>query len=191
MSESQDTTGNEGEVNSLAQDVAHDIVGNYRMAPDLNVEKVSKEFQILVGQNKLDAALSLLLNSPLTNPQHPMITFQLGYVLSLKNRLDEAQNYLEKTLRLAPEMPGVIDVLIPILNKLGKIKKVDYLLKTALLSTPENSSLIVNYADALYSTQKLERAVTYYKRALCILPNEVRAQAVSYTHLTLPTNREV
>ncbi|MDC0158114.1 hypothetical protein OAI47_00005, partial [Rhodospirillaceae bacterium] len=71
MTGSEDTTGKEGEVNSLAQDVAHDIVGDYSMAPDLNVEKVSKEFQILVGQNKLDAALSLLLNSPLTNPQHP------------------------------------------------------------------------------------------------------------------------
>ena len=177
MTGSEDTTGKEREVNSLVQDVAHDIIGNYLMAPDLNVEKVSKEFQILVSQNKIDAALSLLLNFPQPNPQHPMITFQLGYVLSLKNRLDEAQNYLEKTLRLAPEMPGVIDVLIPILNKLGKTKKVDYLLKTALISAPENSSLIVNYADSLYSVQKLERAVKYYKRALSVMPNEIRAQA--------------
>ena len=58
MTGSEDTNGKEREGNSLAQDVAQDIIGNYLITPDLNVEKVSKEFQILVGQNKLDAALS-------------------------------------------------------------------------------------------------------------------------------------
>ena len=106
-----------------------------------------------------------------------MITFQLGYVLSLKNRLVEAQDYLEQTLRVAPDMPGVLEVLIPILNKLEKTERVDHLLKTTILSKPENSSLIITYADLLYSKQLLEIAVTQYRRALCINPNELRAQA--------------
>ena len=191
MSGSEDNTGKEGEVNSLAQDVADDIVGNYLMAPDLNVEQVSKEFQILVGQNKLDAALSLLVNFPQTNPQHPMITFQLGYVLSLKNRLVEAQGYLEKTLQIAPAMPGVIEVLIPILNKLGQTKRVEYLIKSALLIKPENSSLTATYADLLYSTQLFESAVIHYKRALSVNPNEIRAQANIAESLTeLQRNEE-
>ena len=173
----EDKTGDKKEIKSLTQDVADDMVGNYVMAPDPNVEKVSREFQILLSQNKLDAALSVLINSPKTNLRHPMITFQLGYVLSLKNRLDEAQDYLEKTLRVAPEMPGVIEVLIPILNKLEKTERVDHLLKTTILSKPGNSSLIITYADLLYSKQLLEIALTQYKRALCINPNELRAQA--------------
>ena len=68
-------------------------------------------------------------------------------------------------------------VLIPILNKLEKTERVDHLLKTTILSKPENSSLIITYADLLYSKQLLEIAVTQYKRALCINPNEIRAQA--------------
>lgn len=173
----EDKTGEKREIKSLEQDVADDMVGNYVMAPDPNVEEISREFQILLGQNKLDAALSVLINSPQTNLQHPMITFQLGYVLSLKNRLDEAQDYLEKTLRVAPDMPGVLEVLIPILNKLEKTERVDHLLKTTMLSKPENSSLIITYADLLYSKQLLEIAVTQYRRALCINPNELRAHA--------------
>ena len=173
----EDKTGEKREIKSLEQDVADDMVGNYVMAPDPNVEEISREFQILLSQNKLDAALSVLINSPQTNLQHPMITFQLGYVLSLKNKLVEAQDYLEQTLRVAPDMPGVLEVLIPILNKLEKTERVDHLLKTTMLSKPENSSLIITYADLLYSKQLLEIAVTQYKRALCINPNELRAQA--------------
>ena len=106
-----------------------------------------------------------------------MITLQLGYVLSLKNRLIEAQTYLEKTLQIAPDMPGVLEILIPILKKLEKTKRIEYLVKSTLLTKPENSSLIITYADLLYSRQLLEIAVTQYKRAMCINPNEIRAQA--------------
>ena len=60
-------TGEKKEIKSLDQDVADDMVGNYVMAPDPNVEKVSIEFQILLSQNKLDAALSVLIDSPKTN----------------------------------------------------------------------------------------------------------------------------
>ena len=177
VSGSEGTAAGDGELNSLAEDVAQDIVGNFVMAPDADAAKVSAEFQILLSQNKVDAALSLLINSPKTNLQHPMITFQLGYVLSLKNRLIEAQTYLEKTLQIAPDMPGVLEILIPILKKLEKTKRIEYLVKSTLLTKPENSSLIITYADLLYSKQLLEIAVTQYKRALCINPNEIRAQA--------------
>ena len=177
VSGSEGTAAGDGELNSLAEDVAQDIVGNFVMAPDADAAKVSAEFQILLSQNKVDAALSLLINSPKTNLQHPMITFQLGYVLSLKNRLIEAQTYLEKTLEIAPDMPGVLEILIPILKKLEKTKRIEYLVKSTLLIKPENSSLIITYADLLYSKQLLEIAVTQYKRALCINPNEIRAQA--------------
>jgi len=177
VSGSEGTAAGDGELNSLAEDVAQDIVGNFVMAPDADAAKVSAEFQILLSQNKVDAALSLLINSPKTNLQHPMITFQLGYVLSLKNRLIEAQTYLEKTLEIAPDMPGVLEILIPILKKLEKTKRIEYLVKSTLLIKPENSSLIITYADFLYSKQLLEIAVTQYKRALCINPNEIRAQA--------------
>ena len=177
VSGSEGTAAGDGELNSLAEDVAQDIVGNFVMAPDADAAKVSAEFQILLSQNKVDAALSLLINSPKTNLQHPMITFQLGYVLSLKNRLIEAQTYLEKTLQIAPDMPGVLEILIPILKKLEKTKRIEYLVKSTLLIKPENSSLIITYADFLYSKQSLEIAVTQYKRALCINPNEIRAQA--------------
>ena len=177
VSGSEGTAAVDGELNSLAEDVAQDIVGNFVMAPDADAAKVSAEFQILLSQNKVDAALSLLINSPKTNLQHPMITFQLGYVLSLKNRLIEAQTYLEKTLQIAPNMPGVLEILIPILKKLEKTKRIEYLVKSTLLIKPENSSLIITYADFLYSKQSLEIAVTQYKRALCINPNEIRAQA--------------
>ena len=177
VSGSEGTAAVDGELNSLAEDVAQDIVGNFVMAPDADAAKVSAEFQILLSQNKVDAALSLLINSPKTNLQHPMITFQLGYVLSLKNRLIEAQTYLETTLQIAPDMPGVLEILIPILKKLEKTKRIEYLVKSTLLIKPENSSLIITYADFLYSKQSLEIAVTQYKRALCINPNEIRAQA--------------
>ena len=177
MSGSEGTAEGDGELNSLAKDVAHDIVGNFVMAPDADVAKVSAEFQILLSQNKVDAALSLLINSPKSNLQHPMITLQLGYVLSLKNRLIEAQTYLEKTLQIAPDMPGVLEILIPILKKLEKTKRIEYLVKSTLLTKPENSSLIITYADLLYSRQLLEIAVRQYKRAMCINPNEIRAQA--------------
>ena len=177
VSGSEGTAAVDGELNSLAEDVAQDIVGNFVMAPDADAAKVSAEFQILLSQNKVDAALSLLIDSPRTNLQHPMITFQLGYVLSLKNRLIEAQTYLEKTLQIAPNMPGVLEILIPILKKLEKTKRIEYLVKSTLLTKPENSSLIITYADFLYSKQSLEIAVTQYKRALCINPNEIRAQA--------------
>ena len=177
VSGSEGTAAGDGELNSLAEDVAQDIVGNFVMAPDADAAKVSAEFQILLSQNKVDAALSLLIDSPRTNLQHPMITFQLGYVLSLKNRLIEAQTYLEKTLQIAPNMPGVLEILIPILKKLEKTKRIEYLVKSTLLIKPENSSLIITYADFLYSKQSLEIAVTQYKRALCINPNEIRAQA--------------
>ena len=176
MSGSEGTAEGDGELNSLAKDVAHDMVGNFVMAPDADVAKVSAEFQILLSQNKVDAALSLLIYSPKTNLQHPMITFQLGYVLSLKNRLIEAQTYLEKTLQIAPDMPGVLEILIPILKKLEKTKRIEYLVKSALLIKPENSSLIITYADLLYSTQLFESAVMHYQRALSINPNEIRAQ---------------
>ena len=177
VSGSEGTAAGDGELNSLAEDVAQDIVGNFVMAPDADAAKVSAEFQILLSQNKVDAALSLLINSPKTNLLHPMITFQLGYVLSLKNRLIEAQTYLEKTLQIAPDMPGVLEILIPILKKLEKTKRIEYLVKSTLLIKPENSSLIITYADLLYSRQLLEIAVTQYKRAMCINPNEIRAQA--------------
>ena len=51
MSGSEGTTAEDGKLNSLAEDVAHDIVGNYVMAPDADVAKVSAKFQILLSQN--------------------------------------------------------------------------------------------------------------------------------------------
>ena len=50
VSGSEGTTEGDGELNSLAKDVAHDMVGNFVMAPDADVAKVSAEFQILLSQ---------------------------------------------------------------------------------------------------------------------------------------------
>ena len=147
------------------------------MMGKIEIQKITDNVQALLGQKKLDTAMAVLKRTQKEIPNHPLITFQLGYVLFLKNNLEEAEYYLEITLQKIPILPGLIETLIAVYQNLGKSQKATQLLKKALIWGPKKINLILEYADLLHSKQSFELALFYYKRASTIDPMETRAQA--------------
>ncbi|MBT6307817.1 MAG: tetratricopeptide repeat protein [Rhodospirillaceae bacterium] len=147
------------------------------MMEQIEIQEITDSVQALLQQKKLDAAMAVLKRTYEEMPNHPLITLQLGYVLFLKNNLEEAEYYLEITLQKSPLLPGLIETLIPVYQNLGQSQKAKQLLKKALIREPEKINLLLEYADLLYSKQSFELALICYKQALTINPTETRAQA--------------
>ena len=62
---------------------------------------------------------------------------------------------------------------------------------TADLQDAENPAFLDTVGWVFYLTGDYERALTYVKAAVDKVGSAAELQSVSYTHLTLPTNREV
>jgi lipopolysaccharide biosynthesis regulator YciM len=109
------------------------------MMGKIEIQKITDNVQALLGQKKLDTAMAVLTRTQKEIPNHPLITFQLGYVLFLKNNLEEAEYYLEITLQKIPILPGLIETLIAVYQNLGKSQKATQLLKKALIWEPKKN----------------------------------------------------
>ena len=105
----------------------------------------------------------------------------LGIALKAEGKLKEAEEIFRKAISLAPSSHVLHVNLGNTLQELNCIDDAVESFREAILLKPDFIETHFNLANALQRAEQYVEAVAVYKQAI----------AVSYTHLTLPTNRKV
>lgn len=95
----------------------------------------------------------------------------LGIALRRQDKWQQARDVLEN-LRDESDLPGVDKELTGVYSQLNQPEKALECARRAMDATPEDASLIVNYAAALLENNKIDEALRYARRAEMHLPDD-------------------
>ena len=97
--------------------------------------------------------------------------FFLGVALRRLGKIEEARDVLEH-LRSHQALPGIEKELTGIYSRLGEPKKALECAKQAMEDTPEDPTLLTNYAAALLENDEIDEANRYASRAAMLMPDD-------------------
>lgn len=97
--------------------------------------------------------------------------FFLGIALRRQEKFEEARDVLEH-LRSHQALPGIEKELTGIYSKLAEPKKALECAKQAMEDTPEDPTLLTNYAAALLENDEIDEANKYASRAAMLMPED-------------------
>jgi len=97
--------------------------------------------------------------------------FKIGATWNVQGRLDEANRFYAKGLKLNPRHPVALTNFGSNLVFMGKFQEAESKLKAAIRSWPSNKNAYDVLAQALVKANKPEQAVAMLKQALAIDPN--------------------
>ena len=102
------------------------------------------------------------------NPSNATALNNYSYHLALrKERLDEALEMSEKSLRLQPDNAAFMDTFGWIHYQLGNYRKAEEWISRALeYSDPASAAILEHYGDVLYKLGEIEQALIYWEKAL-------------------------
>ena len=103
---------------------------------------------------------------------------EAGFGAHQAGEIEIAEGNYRHALKIEPDNSDALHLLGVVLMQKGDIEAAIYSIKSSLEIDPENPNALDHLGVMLADTGKLKEAV------FCFAP-------VSYTHLTLPTNREV
>ena len=142
-----------------------------------------------------DKAESDFRNALTINPDQANVLNYLGYsLIDRGEKLDEAMTMIEKAVSLQPESGYIVDSLAWGLFKLGQYETAIPHMEKAAELMPVDPIVTDHLGDLYWAVGRQLEAKFQWRRALSFDPelkDATRIRAVSYTHLTLPTNREV
>ena len=144
---------------------------------ELDTKNIVQQAQALISDGKLGHAKKILLLLKKRLPANPILNFQLGYVFYLENQMNDAKYYLMLAYQYSPNMPGVMSLLVTILQSLGKFEEAIYLLKRAAVQNPNDPISFREYADLLHKQLKFHQSIYFNQIALIILPQDQNALA--------------
>lgn len=122
-----------------------------------------------VQRDRLDQLLTLLLD---LEPNHPAYLNAYAYTLALQNRrLDEARDYAERALEMAPDQASIIDTLGFVAYLQNDFSTAAKVLEQAYLLN-DSVSIGVRYARALYMQGDLGRFAQILKQLQQKHPND-------------------
>lgn len=105
------------------------------------------QFQMVAGHN--DKARSLYQSLISEYPENPIILNDYAWFLAETGSLDVAMPHAEKAVKLAPEVPEIIDTLAVIYNRQNTPEKAIPLFRQALKIMPDNARIKLHLAQAL------------------------------------------
>lgn len=115
--------------------------------------------------NKIDVAEQSLLRLIALRPRHAHAFNALGYSLADRNiRLEEAQNYIEKALALAPDDPHIIDSMGWVLYRRGDLEGALNHLQKAYQLQPD-PEIAIHLGEVLWKLDRKDEAIALWRRA--------------------------
>ena len=115
--------------------------------------------------NKIDVAEQSLLRLIALRPRHAHAYNALGYSLADRNiRLEEAQNYIEKALALAPGDPHIIDSMGWVLYRRGDLAGALNHLQKAYQLQPD-PEIAIHLGEVLWKLDRKDEAIALWRRA--------------------------
>ena len=132
-------------------------------------------------------------------PSYIDLLTNLGTIALQKGRLEEGVKIINRSLLINPNQSAAHNNCG---NALKELKRFDEALARydrAIELKPNDAETYFNRGFTLQELKKTDEALASYDRAIELKPDHAKAffnrgnilKAVSYTHLTLPTNREV
>jgi tetratricopeptide (TPR) repeat protein len=146
------------------------------------------------GAGKLAAALLLYQRALACWPQLPDAHANLGHVLFVLERLDEAETAYREALVLQPDHPGVHNNLGVVLMRTGRLPQAQAAYQRAVVLRPDYGPAWTNLAIVLQRQGALHAAVEVCRRALLLRANDALAWATLgqlLTALGQPADAEV
>ena len=156
----------------------------------------------LFTNGKLQEALDALDVLSIDYPDNSLLFNIRGACYAGLGQLEIAVKNYERALSIRPEYAKAHYNLGSVLQELGKLHDSVKSYENSIVFEPENAQAHNNLAIVLRELGQLEEAEANCRKAIALDPEYAEVYcslsvilyvngAVSYTHLTLPTNREV
>lgn len=118
---------------------------------------------ITLAEQDLSKILSL-------NPDHANALNALGFTLShIPNRRDDAKEYLERAIKIAPNNPNYLDSMGWLLYQMGKYDEALLTLEKAYSLSPD-IDITIHYSQALWTKGQKDKAIKVLNQALKLDP---------------------
>jgi tetratricopeptide (TPR) repeat protein len=144
---------------------------------ETNTKSIIQRAQTLISHGKLSYAKKILHVLKKRQPNEPILNFQLGYIFYLENQMNDAKYHLMLAFQYSPNIPGIMSLLVTVLQNLGDFEEAIYLLKRATIQNPNDPICIREYADLLHKQLKFHQSIYFNKIALMILPLDQKSLA--------------
>lgn len=150
---------------------APDPVVEAMQAESVSSHAHSRRGRRLVAEGRLELA-ERELRRALEYRSSPQAHAQLGRVLALREKLDEAIEQLEAALRLAPEDLLILIDLGTALSDRGDLERAAELLTEAVRLDPTAAGAHFNLGRARFRQGSAARSIPHYEEALRLAPTE-------------------
>lgn len=120
------------------------------------------------------------------NPKDADLYFYLGLILQYKEKHQDSIRYYEKALKLAPNMPMLLNNLGAAYKECGNYTKAKEMLELELQKDPNNHLAWTNYGSVLQKLDRLQESYNAHLKSITLVSD----YAISYNNLAL-TLREM
>lgn len=148
------------------------------LAEDKHENKEYYQIQLVncyMRLGKLDACEAVLMELYKSKPDSPVVLVRLGQLLTQRNELDRALEYLAKAEALAPNMPALQPTLGQTYIKLRRYDDAERAFKNTLEYDDENSVAYNGLARVAISRKQYDEAIDLALRAVGLTHNFPRA----------------
>jgi tetratricopeptide (TPR) repeat protein len=121
---------------------------------------------ILIRQNKLDQAESLLTTALQKSPDDPTLNAQLAGLYESQNKTDQAIPIVEKLHASHPQDPNLTRLLARLYSRNSQFDKSDPLYAALISTSPQDPTLLDDRADTLIHLRRFAEAEALLKRAI-------------------------
>tara|TARA_Y100000746_G_scaffold232807_1_gene251884 strand:+ start:10886 stop:12733 length:1848 start_codon:yes stop_codon:yes gene_type:complete len=127
----------------------------------------------------IDAAINTLKTELNNNPKNILLQIEIGNLYALIGNYEEASGFFRRSIRVFPDNKDVMEALCFCLCEIGNKYQYDrrYSLAEAafeelLQYQPKNSDYLFNLANAFFSQDKLDKALSLYQKSLALKKDE-------------------
>ena len=167
--------------------------------PPFNPDQLYQRALSLHHAGKLTDAEGLYKTLLSYFPNQVEILTTLGIVLLQQGRSEAGFQQLKKSLSINSNQPAALYNMAVELQKLTRLDEALDCYNQTLKLNPQDINALINRGNTLKDLKQYNAAIASFESALALQPNIPSAHwnkalthiSVSYTHLTLPTNREV
>ena len=138
------------------------------------VDHINKAKELESAGN-LDEAIEEYKKAFQENPKNYFIQIEIGNLLAMQNKLEEACGYFRRSHRYFPDNEGIKEGLVFCLHKIGNeyqsYKKFDLAVaafEEAIAYQPQNADLLYNCGNAFYAMNDYKKALPLYQKAISL-----------------------
>jgi YaiO family outer membrane protein len=158
---------------------------------DLAAATILQQARELATTGHRDDAIKMLQNDLLKDPTDTDVRTLLGIIYSWEGRYDDARAELEKVLEGNPTHGDALPALINVELWSDHPDRAEFLAMQALGSKPDDVTLLVDHARALYAMGLKQEAIKECDKALALDPTNTVAMQVKTRALRVPVRWQV